>query len=82
MIKVDLGAETAPAFIDMTSLDVADSESFAPRLLMGPNACESIRLNQNRSEMMLDCFESKINALRLARDVLTSILNIGVFIYN
>jgi hypothetical protein len=31
---------------------------------------------------LIDCCESKINALKVARDILSTVMHIGVFVYN
>ena len=32
--------------------------------------------------ILLDCYESKLNVFKITRDLISTILNIGVFIYN
>ncbi len=61
-------------FIDLNDLDpltIIDSE----------NILEHKMLNKH-PPTLLDCYESKLNVFKITRDLLSTILNIGVFIYN
>lgn len=44
--------------------------------------CNNKIFKNNAKVVLIDCFDSKLNALNLTRDILGTLLNIGVFIYS
>lgn len=64
---------------DDLSIELAD---FVSRLFAA-NLDQTLAQRINpRPVRLLDCLDSKLNALGVARDILTTILNIGVFIHD
>jgi hypothetical protein len=45
------------------------------------NDIHVIRNNEEKVRF-IDCYESKVNALKIARDILSTIMHIGVFVHN
>lgn len=62
---------------DDRALDLAE---FPSKLFSNPDVLT--RKTHKPSPRLLDCLESKLNALNVARDLLTTLLNVGVFIHD
>ena len=82
LFEVSNSCETS---LDLVAIDSGDFINWNLDRLLTFEANEhlsklAIRVNP-ANVRYLDCYESKLNALKTARDILTSILNIGVFIF-
>ena len=75
---------TSTASSDLLLVDFFNDFSLVEcQSLLSFNEKNSDRLVKNEENaILLDCYESKLNAFKIARDILSSVLHVGVFVYN
>jgi hypothetical protein len=57
-------------------------DNFDKVLSYEKNEVIEIVRNEESNVKLIDCYESKVNALKIASDILSTVLHIGVFVYN